>query len=105
MLKNFSKYVKHITLVKVDKINIYDIDDISEINQTRRRFDSGRLHQETMSRETLGFREIWNGPSFLNRSAVSRRMHERDNIGKNPKKTKKKSHEHYRKDWDKDLWD
>ena len=58
-----------------------------------------------MARETLGFSEIWNGPSFLNRSAVARRMYERDNIGKKSKKSKKKSHEHYRKDWDKDLWD
>ena len=32
MLMNFLKYVMHIILVKVDKINIYDIDDISEIN-------------------------------------------------------------------------
>jgi len=53
----------------------------------------------------LSFREIWNGPSFLNRSDVARRMRERDEAGKTSKKTKKKSHEHYRKDWDKDLWD
>ena len=53
----------------------------------------------------MGFREIWNGPSFLNRSDVARRMRERDEAGKTSKKTKKKSHEHYRKDWDKDLWD
>jgi len=32
MSMNFLKYVKHIILVKEDKINIYDIDDISEIN-------------------------------------------------------------------------
>jgi len=32
MLMNFSKYVMHTILVKVDNINIYDIDDISEIN-------------------------------------------------------------------------
>jgi len=57
-----------------------------------------------MSKEALGFREIWNGPSFLNRSATARRMKERENTGKSSKKHKK-SHEHYRKDWDKDLWD
>ena len=54
------------------------------------------------------FREIWNGPSFLNRSEVARRMTARDNAGKREKtrKSKKKHYEeHYRKDWDKDLWD
>ena len=52
------------------------------------------------------FREIWNGPSFLNRSAVARRMAARDNAGKRAKKTKIKHYEeHYRKDWDKDLWE
>ena len=55
----------------------------------------------------MSFREIWNGPSFLNRSEVARRMTARDNAGKREKtgKTKKKTHEHFRKDWDKDLWD
>ena len=55
----------------------------------------------------MSFRDIWNGPSFLNRSDVARRMTARDEAGKKSKKTKKtkKSHEHYRKDWDKDLWD
>ena len=104
MLMNFLKYVKPFILVKEDKINIYDIDDISEINQTRRRFDSGRLHQETMSKDLLTFREKWNGPSFLNRTATARRMKERESTGKSLKKHKK-SHEHYRKNWDKDLWD
>ena len=53
------------------------------------------------------FREIWNGPSFLNRSTVARRMTARDNAGKRKEKTGKKEerHEHFRKDWDKDLWD
>lgn len=46
----------------------------------------------------MAFREIWNGPSFLNRSDVVRRMAERDNAGK-------RYEEHYRKDWDADLWD
>jgi hypothetical protein len=56
----------------------------------------------------MAFREIWNGPSFLNRSDVVRRMAERDNAGKRNekvKKTKKHYEEHYRKDWDADLWD
>ena len=55
----------------------------------------------------MSFREIWNGPSFLNRSWTARRMAERDELGKKkPKKNKKnKNHEHFRKDWDKDLWD
>tara|TARA_B100000929_G_C15153740_1_gene299176 strand:- start:170 stop:349 length:180 start_codon:yes stop_codon:yes gene_type:complete len=58
-------------------------------------------------REKMSFREIWNGPSFLNRSWTARRMAERDELGKKkPKKNKKnKKHEHFRKDWDKDLWD
>ena len=54
----------------------------------------------------MSFRDIWNGPSFLNRSDVARRMTARDEAGKKSKKpTKKHSEEHYRKDWDKDLWD
>jgi len=56
----------------------------------------------------MSFREIWNGPSFLNRSEVARRMTARDNAGKREKtgKTKKKHYEeHFNKDWDKDLWD
>ena len=53
----------------------------------------------------IGFREIWNGPSFLNRSATARRMKERDEVGEKKSKNSKKHKEHYRKDWDKDLWD
>ena len=56
----------------------------------------------------MSFREIWNGPSFLERKPVSYRMRARDEAGKKSKKTgktKKKTHEHFRKDWDKDLWD
>jgi len=56
----------------------------------------------------MSFREIWNGPSFLERSPTARRMKARDEVGKSSKKTgkpKKHSEEHYRKDWDKDLWD
>ena len=51
------------------------------------------------------FTEIWNGPSFLERSSTARRMKERDEVGKTAKKTKKHSEEHYRKDWDEDLWE
>ena len=56
----------------------------------------------------MSFREIWNGPSFLNRSEVARRMTARDNAGKREKtrKSKKKHYEeHFNKDWDADLWD
>jgi len=54
----------------------------------------------------MSFREIWNGPSFLERSPTARRMKARDEAGKKSKKTgKKHTHEHFRKDWDKDLWD
>ena len=56
----------------------------------------------------MSFRDIWNGPSFLNRSDVARRMTARDNAGKKSKKHTKKiieRHEHFQKDWDKDLWD
>ena len=59
-------------------------------------------------RDYMSFRDIWNGPSFLNRSEVARRMTARDNAGKREKtrKSKKKHYEeHYRKDWDADLWD
>jgi len=53
----------------------------------------------------MSFREIWNGPSFLERTPTARRMKERDEAGKKLKKTGKHSKEHYRKDWDKDLWE
>ena len=56
----------------------------------------------------MSFREIWNGPSFLNRSEVAQRMTMRDNAGKVSKKSKKKKkhyEEHFNKDWDADLWD
>jgi hypothetical protein len=55
----------------------------------------------------MSFREIWNGPSFLNRSEVAQRMAARDNAGKRKTgKTKKKNYEeHFDKNWDKDLWD
>ena len=54
----------------------------------------------------MSFRDIWNGPSFLNRSDVARRMAARDELGKKKsKKTEKHYKEHYRKDWDVDLWD
>ena len=54
----------------------------------------------------MSFRDIWNGPSFLNRSDVAGRMAARDDIGKRSKKPKKKHYEeHFSKDWDVDLWD
>ena len=99
MLMNFSKYVMHIILVKMDNINIYDIVDISEIDQTRRRFDSGRLHQEPMS--SILDKEF----SILERKPVSYRMRARDEAGKHYKKPKKQKKEHFREDWDADLWD
>ena len=44
--------------------------------------------------------------SILERLPSYQRMAARDNAGKKSKKpTKKHSEEHYRKDWDKDLWD
>ena len=44
--------------------------------------------------------------SILERLPVHQRMTARDNAGKKSKKPKRKhSEEHYRKDWDKDLWE
>ena len=44
--------------------------------------------------------------SILERLPSSCRMRMRDEAGKRSKKSKKKhNEEHYRKDWDKDLWD
>ena len=45
--------------------------------------------------------------SILERLPSSCRMRMRDEAGKKSKKSKKKKHyeEHYRKDWDADLWD
>ena len=51
----------------------------------------------------MSFRDIWNGPSFLNRSEVARRMTARDNAGKRKEKTKKHYEEHFQKDWDKET--
>ena len=59
-------------------------------------------------REYMSFRDIWNGPSFLERSPTARRMKARDEVGKRSKKTgktKKHYEEHFNKNWDKDLWD
>ena len=58
-------------------------------------------------RDYMSFREIWNGPSFLNRSEVAQRMTARDNAGKRKIGKSKKKHyeEHFDKNWDKDLWD
>ena len=58
--------------------------------------------------DLIGFREIWNGPSFLNRKPSAIRMAQRDEEGKRKRKEKAKEHikhEHFRKDWDADLWD
>jgi len=55
-------------------------------------------------REKMSFREIWNGPSFLERGDAAYRMRARDNAGKKTKKTNKHiTHEHFNKEWDKDL--
>ena len=48
--------------------------------------------------------------SILDRLPSAVRMKDRDTAGgridpHNTHKKRKKSHEHYRKDWDKDLWD
>ena len=54
----------------------------------------------------MSFREIWEGPSFLNRKGQGRIWGRNDEELESKKKKKhKKSKEHYRKDWDKDLWD
>jgi len=55
----------------------------------------------------MSFREIWNGPSFLNRGTSARRMAARDGVGKKKREKtgKLKSGEHFAKNWDKDLWD
>ena len=57
--------------------------------------------------DLIGFSEIWNGPSFLNRGTSARRMAERDEAGKKKrdKSGKLKAGEHFAKNWDKDLWD
>ena len=57
--------------------------------------------------DLIGFREIWNGPSFLNRGTSARRMAARDGEGKKKREKtgKLKSGEHFAKNWDKDLWD
>ena len=48
--------------------------------------------------------------SILERKSSSVRMRDRDTAGgritsQGSHKKHKKSHEHYRKDWDKDVWD
>ncbi len=43
--------------------------------------------------------------SFLERLPSSRRMREHDEAGKRSKKLKKLRKEHFREDWDVDLWD
>ena len=53
----------------------------------------------------MSFSEIWRGPSFLNRKGQGRIWGRDDSHEAKKKKKHKKSKEHYRKDWDKDLWD
>ena len=55
----------------------------------------------------IGFSEIWNGPSFLERKPSALRMAARDGLArkKRDKSGKLKAGEHFAKDWDKDLWD
>ena len=57
--------------------------------------------------DLIGFSEIWNGPSFLERGTSARRMAARDELGKKKrdKSGKLKAREHFAKDGDKDLWD
>ena len=57
--------------------------------------------------DLIGFSEIWNGPSFLNRKPSALRMAARDEAGKKKreKSGKLKAREHFAKDWDTDLWD
>ena len=43
--------------------------------------------------------------SILERLPSSRRMREHDEAGKRSKKFKKLRKEHFREDWDVDLWD
>jgi len=40
----------------------------------------------------MSFREIWNGPSFLERGDAARRMRSRDEAGKHAKKRKNEKH-------------
>ena len=56
------------------------------------------------------FLAIRRGGSFLQRKASSQRMRDRDTAGgritsQKSKEYKKKTKGHYRKNWDKDLWD
>jgi len=55
----------------------------------------------------MSFREIWNGPSFLNRKGLAIGKIRQDEAGKKKreKSGKLKAGEHFAKDWDKDLWD
>ena len=53
----------------------------------------------------MSFREIWNGPSFLERGDAARRMRERDEAGKHAKKHSKPqkmkhANEDFWKEWE-----
>jgi|TARA_B100001971_G_C17662005_1_gene273275 hypothetical protein len=55
----------------------------------------------------IGFSEIWNGPSFLERKPSALRMAARDGLArkKRDKSGKLKAGEHFAKNWNKGLWD
>ena len=55
--------------------------------------------------ETMSFSEIWNGGTILERKGRGRIWGRDEELDSKKKKKHKKSKEHYRKDWDKDLWD
>ena len=70
----------------------------------RHRCDSDQLHQEIMSNI------LEKNLSILDRLPSAMRMRDRDTAGgridpHDKHKKRKKSKEHYRKNWDKDLWD
>ena len=58
----------------------------------------------------MSFSDIWNGPTFLNRKRAMR-WGEKDKLDEEAKRKREKNdkkqikHEHFRKDWDVDLWD
>ena len=58
----------------------------------------------TLYKDSMSFSEIWNGGTILERKGRGR-IWGRDLSRSKPKKKHKKSKEHYRKNWDKDLWD
>jgi len=57
-----------------------------------------------MSSNIIGFLEK-RRLSIFERLPISQRMSEHDEAGKRSKKLKKLRKEHFREDWDVDLWD